>query len=120
MKYRQKEYCKVLDGNHKNFRELQMQNNYFVQSLFRVVYNKIPGHTPTKDTFNDSLIQKNAIKMYIENSMISKLELLANYKRSSTLCYNYSSIACTVKQRDKMIQEAAKKKNGKDKKKDKF
>ena len=42
MKYRQKKYCKVLDGNHKNFRELQMQNNYFVQSLFRVVYNKIP------------------------------------------------------------------------------
>ena len=34
--------------------------------------------------------------------------------------YNYSSIACTVKQRDNMIQEAAKKKNGKDKKKDKF
>ena len=51
-----------------------MQNNYFVQSLFRVVYNKIPGHTPTKDTFNDSLIQKKAIKKYIENLKIYTLQ----------------------------------------------
>jgi len=58
MKYRQQEYCKVLDGNHKNFRELQMQNNYFVQSLFRVVYNKKPQDQLSENTLFNAKNQK--------------------------------------------------------------
>ncbi|CAL5970113.1 Hypothetical_protein [Hexamita inflata] len=113
MKYRQKEYCRVIVGNHKNFQNVVQENKNFVRCLFNLVYNKkLLNQTPENQLFSMKN-HKNCVQNYLEKSMISEFELLANYRHSSTLCYNYSSIACTVRSREKMIQEACNKKKQK-------